>query len=78
MVGFTVDGFAEDEGLMRLDRPRRKGAIDQGARHRRAVSRRHAGAGAGPWLETALRSVTQSNAGALSILRAAGVDAATS
>ena len=31
----------------------------------------------GPWLEAALRSVTQSNAGALSILRAFGVDAAT-
>ena len=31
----------------------------------------------GPWLEAALRSVTQSNAAALAILRDAGVDAAT-
>ena len=80
MVGFAVDGFAEDERrLMRLDRLRPgqvlvlTKALGTGVLFHadmRALAR-------GPWLEAALRSVTQSNAGALSILRAAGVDAAT-
>jgi selenide,water dikinase len=80
MVGFAVDGFADDERhLMRLDRlhPGQvlilTKALGTGVvfhADMRALAR-------GPWLEAALRSATRSNADALSILRAAGVDAAT-
>jgi selenide,water dikinase len=80
MVGFAVDGFADDErSLMRLDRLRPgqrlvlTKALGTGVvfhADMRALAR-------GPWLVEAFKSVTRSNVGAFTILRAAGVDAAT-
>jgi selenide,water dikinase len=80
MVGFSVDGFADDERrLMRLDRLRAgqvlvlTKALGTGVvfhADMRALAR-------GPWVEAAIRSATRSNAGAFAVLRDAGVDAAT-
>ncbi|HVR30724.1 MAG TPA: selenide, water dikinase SelD [Thermoanaerobaculia bacterium] len=80
MVGFTVDGFAEDERkLLRIDCLRvgqrlvLSKALGTGVLFHADMK----GLARGRWLEEALASVTRSNAGALAVLRAAGVEAVT-
>jgi selenide,water dikinase len=80
MVGFSVDGFADAEGaLLRIGglRAGQKLVLTKALGTGVVLHADMRGLARGPWLEAALGSVTRSNARAMAVLRAAGVQSVT-